>query len=356
MTDQSSASPAAMSRIQVRLGDLGLAKENLRYQEPADEGVPQLAETLLAAGVVIPPIVRPGRKGEALFMALDGRRRRFGLILLRERGDIDDDYLVDCLLAETPAQQAAAIVLPNTEHAPVHIADVITAIGKLRRAKMDTRAISNKMGRRWIMIEQGEHAVTHIIPRLKSIVDGGDPSGVSKSVNWQGGGGFRYYRLAPSLLEKDAWGNWVFSKEYDAAKVTQAVCKLMGFVYQPDETRYWMQGRSSETDFIYVTTQSLTHEQLVAISEEVSSECTLLVCCKAFHANVDAFPNLTVRKIPQAVLRKCEWGKDDYSLNVANLPEAPREPDDSGGAPKPSRENGGTATPQDDLFIGEDSK
>ncbi|HEX7944076.1 MAG TPA: chromosome partitioning protein ParB, partial [Phenylobacterium sp.] len=146
MTDQSPASPAAMTRIQVRLGDFGLAKENLRFQEPADEGVPQLAETLLAAGVVIPPIVRPGRKGEAAFMALDGRRRRFGLILLRDRGDIDDDYLIDCLLAETPAQQAAAIVLPNTEHAPVHIADVIAAIGKLRKAKMDTQAISTALG------------------------------------------------------------------------------------------------------------------------------------------------------------------------------------------------------------------
>lgn len=146
MTDQSPASPAAMIRIQVRLGDLGLAKENLRFHEPADDGVPQLADTLLAAGVVIPPIVRPGRKGEAPFMALDGRRRRFGLILLRERGDIGDDYLIDCLLAETPAQQAAAIVLPNTEHAPVHIADVITAIGKLRKAKMDTQAISTALG------------------------------------------------------------------------------------------------------------------------------------------------------------------------------------------------------------------
>ena len=146
MTDQVPASPAAMSRIQVRLGDLGLAKENLRFHEPADDGVPQLADTLLAAGVVIPPIVRPGRKGEAPFMALDGRRRRFGLILLRERGDIDDDYRIECLLAETPAQQAAAIVLPNTEHAPVHIADVITAIGKLRRAKMDTQAISTALG------------------------------------------------------------------------------------------------------------------------------------------------------------------------------------------------------------------
>jgi ParB family chromosome partitioning protein len=146
MTDQSPTSPVAMSRIQVRLGDLGLAKENLRFHEPADDGVPQLADTLLAAGVVIPPIVRPGRKGEALFMALDGRRRRFGLILLRERGEIDDDYRIDCLLAETPAQQAAAIVLPNTEHAPVHIADVITAIGKLRKAKMDTQAISTALG------------------------------------------------------------------------------------------------------------------------------------------------------------------------------------------------------------------
>jgi ParB family chromosome partitioning protein len=138
--------PSPMGRVQVRLGDLGLAKENLRFHEPADDGVPQLADTILAAGVVIPPIVRTGRKSEQAFMALDGRRRRLGLILLRERGDIDDDYLVDCLLAETPAQQAAAIVLPNTEHAPVHIADVITAIGKLRKSRMDTCAIAAALG------------------------------------------------------------------------------------------------------------------------------------------------------------------------------------------------------------------
>jgi adenine-specific DNA-methyltransferase len=128
----------------------------------------------------------------------------------------------------------------------------------------------------------------------------------------------------------------------------------MGFVYQPDETHYWMQGRSSETDFIYVTTQSLTRAQLAALSEEVGDERTLLVCCKAFRADPDAFPNLTIRKIPQAVLRKCEWGKDDYSLNVANLPEAPREPeetDDPNPAPKARRKRGnGKAASQDDLF------
>ena len=138
--------PEPMVTIQVRLGDLGLAEENLRYNEPADEGVPQLAGTIEAAGVVIPPIVRPGRKSESKFMALDGRRRRLALILLRDAGKIDDDYLVDCKLAVTPVQQAAAIVLPNTEHAPVHIADVIVAIGKLRKAKMDTRAISGALG------------------------------------------------------------------------------------------------------------------------------------------------------------------------------------------------------------------
>lgn len=141
-----SPGPVPMMRIVVRLGELGLAKENLRYAEPADEDVTQLADTLLAAGVVIPPIVRPGRKGEQPHMALDGRRRRMGLLLLRDRGDITDDYEIECLLAETKAQQAAAILLPNTEHAPVHIADVIIAIGRLRKAKMDTGAIARSLG------------------------------------------------------------------------------------------------------------------------------------------------------------------------------------------------------------------
>ena len=215
-----------------------------------------------------------------------------------------------------------------------------------------TGAVAHKMGRRWIMVELGGHCETHIFPRLKRVVDGTDGGGVTETVEWKGGGGFRYYRLAPSLLEKDPWGNWVISKEFDAAKLSQAVCKLMGFVYQPSETHYWMQGRSSESDFIYVTTQSLTHEQLAALSEAVGDERTLLVCCKAFHANQDSFPNLTIKKIPQAVLRKCEWGHDDYSLNVANLPEAPREsvtddaPDPAAKAKKKTK----ASSDQDDMF------
>jgi adenine-specific DNA-methyltransferase len=204
------------------------------------------------------------------------------------------------------------------------------------------------------MAELGKHCETHVVPRLRKVIDGEDFSGVTDADDWKGGGGFRYYRVAPSLLEKDAWGNWVIAKSYDPTKLSHAVCKLMGFIYQPDETLYWMQGRSSETDFIYVTTQSLTHEQLAAISEEVGDERTLLVCCKAFRANADHFENLTIKKIPQAVLRKCEWGHDDYSLNVANLPEAPRDPN-APDAPKPTSKNGkkranGKTSLQEDLF------
>ncbi|WP_375646874.1 DNA methyltransferase, partial [Bartonella sp. TT29SHDZB] len=115
-----------------------------------------------------------------------------------------------------------------------------------------TGAVAHKMGRKWIMIELGEHCHTHIIPRLKKVIDGTDQGGISKSVNWQGGGGFRYYRLAPSLLQKDPWGQWIIRREYNAAMLSEAMCKHMGFTYAPDENHYWMQGYSTETDYIYV--------------------------------------------------------------------------------------------------------
>jgi adenine-specific DNA-methyltransferase len=206
-----------------------------------------------------------------------------------------------------------------------------------------TGAVAQKMGRRWIMVELGEHCHTHIIPRLTKVIDGEDSGGITDSVGWKGGGGFRYYRLAPSLLQKDKWGNWVIQTDYNAAMLAEAVCKLMGFTYDPSEHHYWMHGHSFERDFIYVTTQSLTHDQLRAISEEVGDERSLLVCCKAFNAKADSFANLTVRKIPLAVLRKCEWGKDDYSLTVQNLPIAKPGPVER-SSPKMA------ARPQPDLF------
>jgi adenine-specific DNA-methyltransferase len=184
-----------------------------------------------------------------------------------------------------------------------------------------TGAVAHKMGRRWIMVELGDHCHTHIIPRLQKVIDGADQGGITASVGWQGGGGFRYFRLAPSLLEKDRWGNWVINKQYNAAMLAEAACKLEGFTYAPSETHYWQQGQASESDFLYVTTQTLTHEQLQALSEEVGPQRTLLVLCAAYRGFAgDPYPNLTIKKIPQAVLARCEYGRDDYSLQVENLP------------------------------------
>src|SRR5580704_15143681 len=104
-----------------------------------------------------------------------------------------------------------------------------------------TGAVAHKMGRHWIMVELGEHCHTHIIPRLKKVIDGEDAGGISEAVEWKGGGGFRYYRIAPSLLEKDRFGNWIISKQYNAAMLSEAMCKLESFTYAPSETDYWNQ-------------------------------------------------------------------------------------------------------------------
>lgn len=185
-----------------------------------------------------------------------------------------------------------------------------------------TGAVAHKMGRRWIMIELGEHCHTHIIPRLKKVIDGTDPGGVTESCNWKGGGGFRYYSLAPSLLKEDAFGNWVISKEFNPAMLAEAVCKLEGFHYAPSDEYYWQHGHSTESDYIFVTTQTLSREQLQKLNDEVGPNRSLLVCCGAYRTKkLDDFSQLTVKKIPKAVLQKCEWGKDDYSLEIKALPD-----------------------------------
>ncbi|MCL2658183.1 MAG: site-specific DNA-methyltransferase [Betaproteobacteria bacterium] len=230
-----------------------------------------------------------------------------------------------------------------------------------------TGAVAHKMGRRWIMVELGEHCHTHIIPRLKKVIDGEDKGGITEAVNWQGGGGFRYYRLAPTLIVNDRWGNPVINPEYNAAQLAEALAKLEGFVYAPSETRWWRHGHSSERDFIYVTTQTLSAEQLQALSDEVALSPdpspaggrgegrSLLICCAAFRGVTAAqaaerWPNLTLKKIPKMVLARCEWGHDDYSLNVANLPMAEPEPQAPLSPALSRKGRGRKAAPTPDLF------
>lgn len=215
-----------------------------------------------------------------------------------------------------------------------------------------TGAVAHKMGRRWIMIELGEHCHTHIIPRLQKVINGDDQGGISRDVSWQGGGGFRYYKLAPSLLQQDRWGQWVINKDYNAEMLAAAICKLEGFTYAPSDAHYWQHGTSTESDFIYVTTQSLTPEQLHVLSDEVGEKRSLLVCCSAFRGDANRYSNLTVKKIPKMVLQRCEWSHDDYSLNVENLPQAPKRPLEI-LQPKPSRKVQTTDIGQGGLFDAE---
>ena len=108
--------------------------------------------------------------------------------------------------------------------------------------------------------------------------------------------------------------------------LAEALCKLEGFTYAPSDSIYWQHGHSTERDFIFVTTASLSRDQLQQLSDEVGPERTLLVLCTAFRAPAGGFPNLTIQKIPKQVLHRCEWGHDDYSVQVENLPAAPPKP------------------------------
>ena len=189
-------------------------------------------------------------------------------------------------------------------------------------------SVAHKMNRKWIGIELGEHCHTHCIPRLQKVCEGTDQGGISEAVEWKGGGGFKYYYLAPSLLKQDKYNNWVINPEYNGNMLASAMAKHEGFRYQPDEQIYWKQGQSTEKDFIYTTTQFITVETLDRIHEEMQNGESILICCKSFSkACDDRYSNITIKKIPKMLLGRCEFGKEDYSLNIINMPVDPNEPD-----------------------------
>jgi adenine-specific DNA-methyltransferase len=184
-----------------------------------------------------------------------------------------------------------------------------------------TAAVAHKMGRRYIGIELGEHCYTHCLPRLKAVVDG-EQGGISTSQNWQGGGGFKFYELAPTLIVKDKHGNAVISDKYNAQMLVAAIAKLNGYIYAPNPDIYWNQGTSQTGSYIYVTSEYLTAAQLDEISSDLPEHERLLICAPAFDVGLGKrYENINVRKIPQSVLDKCEYGAEDYNLNIINPPE-----------------------------------
>lgn len=184
-----------------------------------------------------------------------------------------------------------------------------------------TSATAHKLNRKWIGIELGEHCYTHCIPRLNSVIDGTDNGGITKDVNWQGGGGYKFYELAPSLIEKDKYGNPVISSQYNSNMLIAAVVKLNGYNYAPDSDVFWKQGYSQDKSFIYVTTNYMDSKMLDSIYSDLGMMETLLVCAPAFDVGLDKrYDNIQVKKIPQSVLDKCEYGVDNYNLNVVDIP------------------------------------
>lgn len=184
-----------------------------------------------------------------------------------------------------------------------------------------TAAVSHKMKRRYIGIELGDHCYTHCIPRINNVINGTDKNGITKDVDWHGGGGYKFYELAPTLIEKDKYGNPIFSKKYNATMLAAAVAKINGFTYAPDPDVYWKQGYSQDKSFIYVTTQYLTAKQLDSIAADVTGFEQLLICAPAFDNGLNKrYDNINIRKIPQSVLDKCEFGVDNYNLNIVNPP------------------------------------
>ncbi|WP_300227814.1 site-specific DNA-methyltransferase [uncultured Bacteroides sp.] len=184
-----------------------------------------------------------------------------------------------------------------------------------------TAAVAHKMGRKYIGIELGNHAYTHCVPRLKKVIDGEDKGGITKAQNWQGGGGFKFYELAPSLLKEDEFGQMIINPEYNADQLAAAMALQEGYTYSPDKETYWKQGYGSEHDYIFTTTQFLTTETIDRIHEAMSEEESLLICCTAYQKEAKSrHGNITVKKIPKMLLGRCAFDKDNYNFNIVAAP------------------------------------
>ena len=184
-----------------------------------------------------------------------------------------------------------------------------------------TCAVAHKMKRKWIGVEMGNHAYTHCIPRINSVIEGTDLTGVTERTNWQGGGSYKFYELAPSLVIKDSHGREIINPEYNANMLAAAMAKHEGFKYNPDRNNAYKQGFASEKSFIFTTTNHITAEYLDEIASNFADDEYLIINCKSFDGNIaNNYKNITIKKIPQSILGKCVFNKDNYNLNIINLP------------------------------------
>lgn len=183
-----------------------------------------------------------------------------------------------------------------------------------------TAAVAHKMKRRYIGVEMGEQCYILCHPRLTRVIEG-DKTGISAEVNWQGGGGFRFYELAPTLINEDPFGECVINTDYDADTLAAAVALHEGFTYQPSEGLFWKQSVGNENSYLFVTTRHLNSAYLDSIKDTMEDGEYLVIACRSFDGGLEkAYPNITIKKIPQMLLSRCEFGKADYNLNIVHPP------------------------------------
>lgn len=191
-----------------------------------------------------------------------------------------------------------------------------------------TCAVAHKMRRKWIGIELGNHAYTFCKPRLDKIIKGEDKGGVSKECGWTSGGGYKFYELAPTLINEDAFGQPVINKEYNSEMLAAAVAIHEGFKYEPDSSCYWKQSKNDNNTYLYVTTKHVNEELINSIKAELKEDEYLVLVCKSFDETLKgASKNITIKKIPQSLLKNCEFGVENYNLNVICPPDYEDEED-----------------------------
>lgn len=184
-----------------------------------------------------------------------------------------------------------------------------------------TAAVAHKMGRRYIGIEMGEHAYTHCKKRLDMVISGEDKGGISKAVNWESGGGYRFYELAPTLINVDKIGEAVINPEYSADMLAAAIALHEGFTYEPDSSAFWKQSHANENSYLFVTTRHLNAAFLDSIISTMEDDEYLVIACCSYDKGMEkANPHISVKKIPQMLLERCEFDKADYNLNIIHPP------------------------------------
>ena len=242
-----------------------------------------------------------------------------------------------------------------------------------------TAAVAQKMNRRYIGIEMGDHAYTHCKVRLDKVISGEDKGGISVSkeyvdlkedslkslklnvedikifnkvltklgketnlippdvlkeikketglqkvtrkLTWQGGGAYKFFELAPTLIQQDEFGEYVINNTYDAIMLAAAVALHEGFTFAPDREIFWKQAKGNESSYLFVTTRHINGSYLDAIKSTMQESEYLIIACKSYEAGAEKlYPNITIKKIPQMLLNRCEFDRNNYNLNIVNPP------------------------------------